>query len=181
MNSKDLHGLPVLSIESGEKLGTLARTYLDGPEKRLVGFAFTESGGFRQIESEPNIDTKDVRTLGPDALIVDRRESIRGDTVNAHYEDFLVLDELTHRPVMSRNGTSIGHVASVEFDDRSFRLTGIEIQHGLFGAHEQIPIRKVVTIGPDYVIVDDSAIRTEEAPAIAAHEPTPEIIEGSAV
>ena len=83
MNSKDLHELPVLSIESGEKLGTLARTYLDGPEKRLAGFAFTESGGFRKVESEPNIDTKDVRTLGPDALIVDRRESIHGDTVNA--------------------------------------------------------------------------------------------------
>ena len=96
----------MLSLESGEKLGTLARTYLDGPEKRLAGFAFTESGGFLKVESEPNIDTKDVRTLGPDALIVDRRESIHGDTVNAHYGDFFVLDELIRRPVMSRNGTS---------------------------------------------------------------------------
>ena len=181
MNSKELHGLPVLSLESGEKLGTLARSYLDGPQKRLAGFAFTESGGFLKVESEPKIDTKDIHTVGPDAVIVDRRESVHGDTVSAHYADFLVLDELIHRPVLSRNGTSVGQVASVEFDNHSFRLTEIEVQHGRFAAHQQIPIRQVVTIGPDYVIVNDGAIRTEEAPAIAAIEPTPEIIEGSAV
>ena len=181
MNSNQLHGLPVLSLESGEKLGTLARTYLDGPQKRLAGFAYTESGGFLKVESEPKIDTKDVRTVGPDAVIVDRRESVDGDVVSAHYEDFLVLDELIHRPVLSRNGTSVGQVASVEFDNRSFHLTTIEVQHGRFAAHQQVPIRQVVTIGPDYVIVNDGAIRTEEAPTIAAIEPAPEIIAGSAV
>ena len=181
MNSRQLHELQVLSLESGEKLGTLARTYLDGPQKRLAGFAFTESGGFLKVESEPNIDTTDVRTVGPDAVIVDRRESVQGDAVNAHYADFLVLDELIHRPVLSRNGTSVGRVASVEFDNRSFRLTEIEVQHGRFAVHQQIPIRQVVTIGPDYVIVNDGAIRLGDAPVIAAVEPTSEIIEGSAV
>jgi hypothetical protein len=60
-------------------------------------------------------------------------------------------------------------------------LTEIEVQHGRFAAHQQIPIRQVVTIGPDFVIVNDGAIRTEETPAVVAIEPTPEIIEGSAV
>jgi sporulation protein YlmC with PRC-barrel domain len=172
MNSKDLHGIAVLSIESGEKLGSLARTYVDGPKKRIAGFAFTESGGFMQVESEPNIDTRDVRTLGPDAIIVDSRDAIHGKNVNEHFADYLVLDELAHRPVLSASGTSIGQVSSLEFDTDSFALTEIDVSSGRFAANRAIPMRQVITIGRDYVIVDDGAVRVEQAIA----EPIPDIV-----
>jgi sporulation protein YlmC with PRC-barrel domain len=172
MNSKDLHGIAVLSIESGEKLGSLARTYVDGPKKRIAGFAFTESGGFMQVESEPNIDSGDVQTVGPDAIIVNSRTSIHGKNVNEHFGDYLVLDELAHRPVLSASGTSIGQVSSLEFDTDSFALTEIDVSSGRFAANRAIPMRQVITIGRDYVIVDDGAVRVEQAIA----EPIPDIV-----
>lgn len=172
MNSKELHGLAVMSLESGEKLGSLARTYVDGPKKRIAGFAFTESGGFMQVESEPKVDTSDIRTVGPDAIIVDSRESVHGENVNQHFADFLVLDELANRPVLSANGTSVGQVASVDFDNHSFALTDIEVSSRHFAASRTIPMRQVVTIGRDYVIVDDGAVRVEQKIA----EPIPDIV-----
>jgi sporulation protein YlmC with PRC-barrel domain len=176
MNSKELHGLAVMNLESGEKLGKLARTYVDGPQKRIAGFAFTESGGFMQVESEPNIDTRDVRTVGPDAIIVDSREAIHGKNVNEHFADYLVLDELAHRPVLSANGTSVGQVASLDFDNQSFALTNIEVSSGHFSANRTIPMSQVITFGRDYVIVDDGAVSVGQA--IAA--PMPDIVaEGS--
>jgi sporulation protein YlmC with PRC-barrel domain len=172
MNSKQLHGLAVLSLDSGEKLGSLARTYVDGPKKRIAGFAFTESGGFMQVESEPNIDAGDVHTVGPDAIIVDSRDAVHGRNVNEHFADYLVLDELAHRPVLSANGTSVGQVASLDFDNHSLELTEIEVSSGRFAANRTISMRQVITVGRDYVIVDDGAVRVEQE----ITEPMPDIV-----
>lgn len=179
MNSKQLNGLPVLSLESGEKLGSLSRTYVDGPNKRIAGFAFTESGGFLQVESEPKVDASDVHTVGPDAIIIDSREAVKGATVNKRFPDFIVLDDLAHRPVMSANGTTLGQIASLDFDNHTFKLTEIEVSSGYFSSNRTIPIRQVITVGPDYVIVDDGAIRADGKSAAAELEPMPDAIEGS--
>src|SRR5688500_3566928 len=81
VNSKNLKNLPVMSIEGGEKLGTVSRAYVDAAQKRIVGFAYSAGGGFMQAESEPKLDAEEVHTLGPDALMLDHKGGETGASV----------------------------------------------------------------------------------------------------
>jgi sporulation protein YlmC with PRC-barrel domain len=165
VNSRQLKGLAVLSIDDGEQIGTIARTYVDGEQKRIAGFAFAAAGGFMEAESEPKVDVEEVRSLGPDVLTVEKGQDVRGASINQRYSSLLVLDDLTHRPVLSESGTAVGQVASIEFDPRSFALTRIEVSPGYFKHNQTIPIDQVAAIGPDYVIVDDSVCQPGAAVA----------------
>ena len=165
MNSKELKGLPVLSIDGGEKLGSVSRAYVDAEQRRIVGFAYNAGSGFMQAESEPKLDAEEVHTLGPDALMLDHKGGDTGASVSQRYSELLVLDEIAGLPLMSENGTSAGQMASVEFDQHSYQLTGIDISHGRFKGHQRAPIDHVVTIGRDYVIVRDAILEPDPAPA----------------
>jgi uncharacterized protein YrrD len=167
VNSKRVKGIPVLSIDDGEKLGSVNRAYVDAGEKRVVGFAYSSGGGFLQVESELKLDTADIRSLGPDALMLDRKDGDTGASVSERYGQLLILDDIGSLPVMSESGISIGQMASLDFDHHSFALTQIEISPGYFKANQAIPIEQVVAIGRDYVIVDDAAM-----PAAAVAEAT---------
>ena len=158
MNSKDLNGLIVLSINDGQRLGTVNRTYVDGPAKQIAGFSFTESGGFMQVESEPKLDTSDVRSVGPDALTIEDRSAVRAVRLNEQYADLLVLEKVSQLPVLTEGGSSVGHVVSVEFDPHSYALTGLEVSSGRFKVNRSIQIDHVITIGRDYIIVDEGLV-----------------------
>ena len=165
MNSKELKSLNVLTVDGGEKLGSLARTYVDGTEMRIVGFAFREGGSFMQVESEPKLDTSDIHSLGPDALLLDHKESVHGAEVNERAGELQILEEISGRSLLTEGGDSMGEVASISFDAHSFALTEIELSAGHFKANTTIPIDQVVIIGRDYVIVNDGDARPGEAPA----------------
>ena len=164
MNSNRLNGLTVLSIDDGKKIGTVSRAYVDREQKRVAGFAYTASGGFMKIESEPKVDATEVRSLGPDALTLANKQAAQGRDVSKRFNTLLVLEELTHRPVLSKSGTSVGQIASINFDDHNFNLTRIEVSPGMLQRNHDIPIDKVAIIGPDYVIVDDSVVQVSAEP-----------------
>ena len=162
MNSKELKGIPVLSIDGGENLGSVSRAYVDAKQKLIVGFAYSASGGFMQAESEPKLDAEEVHTLGPDALMLDHKGGETGASISQRYSELLVLDEIAGLPVLTENGTSAGQMASVEFDQHSYQLTGMDISHGRFKGHQRASIDQVVTIGRDYVIVRNAILEPGE-------------------
>lgn len=169
VNSKELKGIPVLSIDGGEKLGSVSRAYVDAPQKRIVGFAYNAGGGFMQTESEPKLDAEEVHTLGPDALMLDKKEGETGASVSERYSQLSILDDVSSLPVLSESGVLAGHVASIDFDQNSYELTQLEVSPGHFKSNQAIPIEHVVTIGRDYVIVQDAVI----APATPPEETEP--------
>jgi uncharacterized protein YrrD len=162
VNSKNLKNLPVMSIEGGEKLGTVSRAYVDAKQKRIHGFAYDAGGGFMKTESEPKVDAEEVHTLGPDALMLDHKGGETGASVSQRYSELLILDEIAGLPVLAENGTSAGQMASVEFDQHSYQLTGIDISHGRFKGHQRASIDQIVTIGRDYVIVQNAILEPGE-------------------
>lgn len=156
MNSKHLNGLQVLNVDGGAKLGTVSRAYVDREAKRIAGFAYSAGGGFMRVESEPKLDTSEVRSLGPDALMIEHDLGDSGASVSERYHTLLVLDEMHNRPILTENGTAVGKIASIDFDNHSYELAQIEISPGYFKTHSTVPIDQVITVGPDYVIVDDA-------------------------
>lgn len=161
MNSKELQGLEILLIDDASSPGRVSRAYVDGPRKKVIGFSYRTTHGLFEAEGEPNIDTGDIHSIGPAAITLDTGDSVRGKMANKRFGDLLDSEEMIQRPVISESGISLGHLASFDFDTKSFRLTGIEISHGRFSSNRSVPIKDVSTIGRDFIIVKDSVVTPE--------------------
>jgi len=162
MNSKDVTGLPVISIAGGTKVGTIAHIYLDLAAQQVVGFAIAPDGprfgGAR--EPAPTVAASAVRSLGPDALTVDDIEAAHAAWVGATYGALLTVDQVAGRPVVTASGTALGQVAAVDFDDETFALTGITVTPGRFRSTTLLPIDRLVQFDADHIVMSD-AVRSE--------------------
>jgi sporulation protein YlmC with PRC-barrel domain len=160
MNSKDIRGLPVISIADGTHVGTIDQVYLDLGAKQVVGFSITNGvgpfGGAR--DSAPTVAASRVHSLGPDALTLDDVATAHAAWVGGQYGALVSLDDLAGRKVVTEGGTNVGDVASVGFDEQTFALTEVEVSPGFLKTHTHIPLDYLVRIGQDVVVVADMAL-----------------------
>ena len=164
MNTKQLKGLSVISIAEGVKLGTLVRAYLDPSAKRVVGFAYDAGGGLTEPDSEPKLDTVDAESLGPDVLTVPNRGAVRGEEVNRRSGELVDLGALHNRAVLTEGGASVGSVGSVDFDERTFAITQIEVAAGHFRRPATVLAGQIRTIGADFVVLYEATMPVEPIP-----------------
>ena len=172
MNSKHVKGTAVVSIADGAKIGTIDRAYFDPATKQVVGFSLASGGGLLSGGGEPamTIDIDEIHSLGPDALTVDSAAAARGQRTSAATESLVDMDDLTKRKVLTEGGTLVGQLASVDFDEKGFRLTDIEVSPGFFKSNKKVPIDQIVSIGSDVVVVADAVCAPEAG--TAADTPT---------
>ena len=163
MNSNDIHGLPVINLADGSRAGTIDELHLDLAAKRIVGISLNQGTGRfgGGGDKAPTIAVSAIQALGPDALTVADVASAHDAWVAADYGATVALGELVGRKVMAEGGTQEGKVAAVEFDDRSFALTGVEVSHGILKARTRIPLDRIVRFGQDVVVVTDDALAAE--------------------
>lgn len=166
MNSKQLKGLPVVSIAEGIKLGTLVRAYLDPSAKRVVGFAYDAGNGLTEPDSEPKLDTGDAESLGPDVLTVRTRSAVRGEEVNRRFGELVDLGALHNRAVLTEGGASVGSVGSIDFDERTIAVTQMEVTPGHFRRPATVLAGQIRTIGPDFVVLYDATMPVEPTPVV---------------
>ena len=172
VNSKHLKGITVLGIADGERLGSIERAYLDPTNRRIAGFAVSALGGFMQPELDRLVDAEEVHSLGPDVMTVADTLSPIGRKINARYADFIDLNQLIGRQVITEGGTAIGQIASIDFDQASFRLTQMEVSPGFYATVTILPIDQVITIGLDIVVVVN-AVGDPSGPRQASTTATP--------
>jgi sporulation protein YlmC with PRC-barrel domain len=163
MNSKDIHGLPVINIADGTRAGTVDELLLDLEAKRIVGVTLSPgTGPFGGGGHErPTIAVSAIHALGPDALTVPDVTAAHEAWVVADYGAMVPLGEVVGRKVLTESGTREGQVAAVEFDDRTFALTGVEVAHGFLKAHTRIPLEQIVRFGQDVLVVTDDALAAD--------------------
>jgi sporulation protein YlmC with PRC-barrel domain len=170
MNSNDIHGLPVINLADGSRAGTIDELFLDLEAKRIVGVSITHGTGLfgRGGGEAPTIAVSATHALGPDALTVDDVTAAHEAWVAADYGAMVPLGELVGRKVLAESGTREGQVAAVEFDDRTFALTGVEVAHGLLKARTRIPLEQIVRFGQDVLVVRDEALVGEADHLVAS-------------
>jgi uncharacterized protein YrrD len=163
VNSKQIKGLAVISIADGEKLGTVDQVFLDPAQKQVVGFAVRHGGGLMAPDSAAPelVDVDDVHALGHDAVTLADKGAVRGDQTRARLDQLMEIDDLTKLKAVTEGGTAVGQVASVDFDDRAFRLEQIEVSPGFFKSNKHVPIGQVVSIGRDLIVVHDAVCAPE--------------------
>ncbi len=97
-----------------------------------------------------------VAERGPDAVTVDDVAGVRSEVALATRDDLVDLEELLKRKVLTESGALVGEIRSIQFDQDSYRLTGIEVSPGAFQGNTVIPADEIVNLGAELVVVADS-------------------------
>lgn len=151
---KELQGLGVMDVSGGKKLGSVEDLVVSPENGRVL--ALTMAGGMLGgSRSFVNID--DVRTIGADAITVSgdnvvRRDSEMSDELSTARE---ASRTFVGKKVVTESGTLLGTVNDYLVDESARRVTGMVIGNGLLSAEDAISADRVVSAGPDAVIVTD--------------------------
>ncbi len=155
--SKDLIGLPVFSLEEGEKLGQVRDLVIDPDKRAIVAIVI----GIKKIfQEEKIVPFQRVRHIGPEALLL---------ASAAHLEkkaNFPHLLKLINRPihitgnrVMNEDGLALGKVREFYADANTGILTNLELgdrflSHLLKG-RSFLAADRIVVFGSDVIILRD--------------------------
>ncbi len=171
MNSKQIKGIAVVSIADGTKLGTVDQVYVDPADRRVVGFTLHSGGGLLSRHSHDGlIDVADIHALGSDALTLDDASKVQEDAPQLRDAGLITIDDLVKRKVVTENGTFVGQIAAVEFDETAFRLAEIEVSPGFFKSNKHVAADHVISLGGDVVIVADAVVSGHDATAAAGND-----------
>jgi uncharacterized protein YrrD len=151
-HSHQLIGKPIVSADSGQKLGNVADLLLDDVQGRVVGIVI--GGGL--LGNERVLPYGDVQAAGPDVIVA---RSVSGVLDAKQWRErgttAIRTSSLKNRRVVTTDGRAIGTVRDV-YVDESGALTGYDVAgRGLIPHHATIRQSEDVTIGPDVVLVPE--------------------------
>ncbi len=155
----ELIGKPIVSAESGERIGKVTDVLLDPQTQHVVGIVV--GGGV--FASEHVLPYGDVQTLGRDAVIARTGAGVVGPKEWRQYTvDATRSSTLKHRRVLTTSGRALGEVHDILLNDggmvESFEVSG----GGLMPRRSILPSVKGLTIGSDAVLVPDETAAAME-------------------
>ncbi len=156
-------GKPIVSVDNGEKVGTVADILVDAHAARIVGVII--SGGI--LSSEHVLPYADVQTMGGDAVLARSRQhvlSAREWHESAH--DATRSSTFKNKRVITVTGRELGAVKDIYVNEQ----TGIVEAYDVAGPgfiklvtrRNVLPGSAAVTVGPDALIVSEEAAREFE-------------------
>lgn len=159
MNAKSLIGMTVFAIDAGKNLGSVERLLFSPDEMRVTSFIVTPRTALMD-EPEPQklLSTDKVKAIGQDAITVES-ESLLDITADGELPaGSVAFDEVEKEKVITESGDDVGEVASLDFDEGSFRLEYIEVGRGFLSGSSLVSVDNVVSVGEDVIVVKDSAL-----------------------
>jgi len=151
MELRALRGRPVISVDSGERLGEIADVSLDPQQRRIAALQVRRpSGDLNEVAFT------DVHSIGSDAVMVPTREVLR--VASEQGQSLLDIDAFLRLRVVTEQGEARGTVDDAEFDPASGSLTAVIVAPaglaaGLLGRRQTVLIEQVRTIGRDTVVL----------------------------
>lgn len=152
----EMIGKTVVSVESGEKLGTISDALLEPGEVRLMGLVL----GHGMLGKEHVLPLDDVQTVGRDTVLARTHEHlIDPRDWKAREIDTTRTSTLRGRPVVSGAGERLGQVTDLLVDEHTGTFGGLEVETRSFGGlrHHRsiIPSTPVPRIGRDAIVVPE--------------------------
>lgn len=158
---KDLVGLPVVDLGSGQEVGRVEDIVLDLEAGKVTGLVLKPAGW---LPSWQWIDFSWVHEVGPHAVVfklLEERgcEEKRGEgekEKEMRSEKITRVKELRGQRVMAPEGREIGVVEDIELDTASGVIRGWEVSRSLFtdllGERIFLPATEVALYGVDRII-----------------------------
>ena len=170
--SRELKGMPVLTLQEGERLGQVRELILDPATRQVVALVLDQrtSGKEEQV-----VATANVRNVGTTAITVEDRSSLVPLNRIPRFQELArARKPVQGKMVMSESGTRLGQVDDMEVDVETFQIVSLVLK-GLLGRRRVISADRVRTIGADAIVVRDEPTGTD-TPPVADAAPPPEIV-----
>ncbi|MEX2425305.1 MAG: PRC-barrel domain-containing protein [Thermomicrobiaceae bacterium] len=158
MDVKSLKGIAIVSIEQGEKVGTVDNILFNFDDKRVIAFKMIKPGLLRS--GGIVLKMEDVESIGRDAVMIRNREKIRELKEERDLQSRPDLSALSALRVVTQDGTYVGNLATAQFEPKTGLLTHLEVTGGGFidklRRNKTIAIDEVASIGTDVAVVPNS-------------------------
>lgn len=145
MNLKlsELHGRPVLDVDTATTLGEIDGVVIDSTEGRITAFTVTKAEEGRTI-----LPWDGVKSVGPDAVTVEGSGSLR--PADGVYEAGVVdgTYQATGKKVLTADGDALGEVDDVLLDPDSGAFVALLVDG------QELPASRVVAVGDFAAIVE---------------------------
>lgn len=175
--SDEIFGLPVFSIREGKEVGKVRDAIIDRSAMKVTAFLVEDIAWYG-----PKILTfKKLQSLGDDALIIESENQLAELKEATHLGEFLDRDlKIIKKKVVSDTGKLIGDISGFQIDVQTGKLGACEIkQYAAPGKVKVIPIEKVLSIGPDVLVIGEKA-RVIPAPPKKKPRPKPKKVKPKA-
>lgn len=179
-----LINVPILSIQTGGRLGRVAKVIIDPRQLRIVAF-YCEGP---MLDSHPAIlHTEDIREVTANSLIVDSAESIMATDDLVRLKEVLNFNfGLKDKPVIDDTGTKLGKVATFSVETTTFYIVKLHVRPNFWQALQTteriIDRTQVIEITPKRITVQSATVKeglaTSSVPTVdnpfRKHTPQPD-------
>ncbi len=155
----DLFGMPIMTRETGRKLGNVKDIIFDPEAGKLEALTIETNGFFgpkRWLVLAP-----DIRSIGDDAIMVDNGRVLRNPFYARREADILDQNNtLTSKTVVTVSGNILGTVTDVFIDLDTGKALRYEVSGGaaadVSSGRRVFPVPDALVVGPDALVVPDS-------------------------
>jgi uncharacterized protein YrrD len=155
---RDLVGLPVVELETGETVGEVRDVMFTG--EGTFHSLLLERGGL--LSAARILGKGQIHSLGEDAVTVLNRaviETFRDETGTVR--GLLEGDvHLVGKDVLTQNGNLLGRVEDVYVDNELYTIVGYEVSEGFLTDLKEG--RKVLRAHPDFMVGGDTLLVPED-------------------
>jgi uncharacterized protein YrrD len=155
LKGRDILDKPVVSYDTGDRFDKVKDLVFDQNSNQLVGLLLEEGGW---LSSAKVILLKDVKAIGPDAVIVPSKDCVISANEITVIEQILKHNNiLKGTRIMTTDGRDLGTMVDMYFDERTGSVEGYEVSGGLFAdaysGRSFVPAIQTLKIGEDVAFV----------------------------
>ncbi|HDP69701.1 MAG TPA: hypothetical protein ENN38_02700 [Actinobacteria bacterium] len=174
---KEVCGLSIIAISSGEKVGTVRDLAINFEMKQIALVVVEDPNWYKSTKVVP---FDKIRSLGEDAIIIDDPSRVVVASSDGQVEQLLQKDtQLINSPVMSVDGKYSGTVTEYWFDPQTGAVDSCAVTKG--NSTQTISKDKILTFGKDAIIISEKGVaefpRRDEAPERVKEKTEVEVVE----
>lgn len=161
--ASDLLHLPVASVETNSRVGSIHTMLIDTDQSLLVGFLIS----FGLFSQPKYLALADITSIDREGIVIKSLAMLAVPHEIVRVKK--IIDDgikILHQPVRTENGRRIGKVSDILVDTQSGAITKYYV-HGIL-ADRIIPTEKIIKIDKNGLVVEDEEpVKAEPAAAAA--------------
>jgi uncharacterized protein YrrD len=158
----ELHGIAVISVADGKKIGTCDDFYFD-PITQSVYALQVKTGLF----GYKVLPVSYISTFGQDAITIASEEGLRSKSEDERVATLPSGQSLHSYKVMTVSGTLVGTIGNVLLDTSTptaLKIAAFELARSLRerlgGRYPTFPVSQVVRYGEDVLVIPDEVVQS---------------------
>jgi len=158
----ELHGIAVINIADGKKIGTCDDFYFDPNNQSVYALQVKTS-----LFGHKVLPVSNISAFGQDAITIASEEGLRSKSEDERVATLTSGQSLHSYKVMSASGTLVGTIGNVLLDTSTptaLKIAAFELARSLRerfgGRYPTFPASQVVGYGQDVLVIPDEVVQS---------------------